>query len=378
MKRTYKAAMMSLVFVLAAVLAGCGAPPGLPKGPIRVNTYTVTAETVPLRAEYSGTVAAAAQVPIRSRISGRVLVKFVQGGQTVRAGQPLFRLDSREYDAALAAALAEQAQAAAGLANQKLNYHRYRALAAQDAAAAQAVTDREAAVRQQEAVVQANAAQVQRARDNVKDTIIYAPFSGKLSVDDVPVGTYVTAGSTALVTISSTNPVFVEFSLSEQEYLQWMKEKNRTGTWGAAVQLRLSDGSIYPYTGHIAQMDPRLNEAGGAIVVKAVFDNPQQLLIPGLYGTILLTGQTAQPVLLVPQRAVQQMLGKYFLSVLNRQGQVQKKEVQVGPKTGKFWVITSGVKAGDVVIVDGYEKDEGAVLSPHVLTKADIERDTVS
>lgn len=378
MKRTYKAAMMSLVFVLTAVLAGCGAPPGLPKGPIRVNTYTVTAETVPLRAEYSGTVAAAAQVPIRSRISGRVLVKFVQGGQTVRAGQPLFRLDSREYDAALAAALAEQAQASAGLANQKLNYHRYRALAAQDAAAAQAVTDREAAVRQQEAVVQANAAQVQRARDNVKDTIIYAPFSGKLSVDDVPVGTYVTAGSTALVTISSTNPVFVEFSLSEQEYLQWMKEKNRTGTWGAAVQLRLSDGSIYPYTGHIAQMDPRLNEAGGAIVVKAVFDNPQQLLIPGLYGTILLTGQTAQPVLLVPQRAVQQMLGKYFLSVLNRQGQVQKKEVQVGPKTGKFWVITSGVKAGDVVIVDGYEKAEGAVLSPHVLTKADIERDTVS
>lgn len=378
MKRTYKAAMMSLVFVLAAVLAGCGAPPGLPKGPIRVNTYTVTAETVPLRAEYSGTVAAAAQVPIRSRISGRVLVKFVQGGQTVRAGQPLFRLDSREYDAALAAALAEQAQASAGLANQKLNYHRYRALAAQDAAAAQAVTDREAAVRQQEAVVQANAAQVQRARDNVKDTIIYAPFSGKLSVDDVPVGTYVTAGSTALVTISSTNPVFVEFSLSEQEYLQWMKEKNRTGTWGASVQLRLSDGSIYPYTGHIAQMDPRLNEAGGAIVVKAVFDNPQQLLIPGLYGTILLTGQTAQPVLLVPQRAVQQMLGKYFLSVLNRQGQVQKKEVQVGPKTGKFWVITSGVKAGDVVIVDGYEKAEGAVLSPHVLTKADIERDTVS
>lgn len=378
MKRTYKAAMMSLVFVLAAVLAGCGAPPGLPKGPIRVNTYTVTAETVPLRAEYSGTVAAAAQVPIRSRISGRVLVKFVQGGQTVRAGQPLFRLDSREYDAALAAALAEQAQASAGLANQKLNYHRYRALAAQDAAAAQAVTDREAAVRQQEAVVQANAAQVQRARDNVKDTIIYAPFSGKLSVDDVPVGTYVTAGSTALVTISSTNPVFVEFSLSEQEYLQWMKEKNRTGTWGAAVQLRLSDGSIYPYTGHIAQMDPQLNEAGGAIVVKAVFDNPQQLLIPGLYGTILLTGQTAQPVLLVPQRAVQQMLGKYFLSVLNRQGQVQKKEVQVGPKTGKFWVITSGVKAGDVVIVDGYEKAEGAVLSPHVLTKADIERDTVS
>ena len=107
MKRTYKTAMMSLVFVLAAVLAGCGAPPGLPKGPIRVNTYTVTAETVPLRAEYSGTVAAAAQVPIRSRISGRVLVKFVQGGQTVRAGQPLFRLDSREYDAALAAALAE-------------------------------------------------------------------------------------------------------------------------------------------------------------------------------------------------------------------------------------------------------------------------------
>ena len=222
----------------------------------------------------------------------------------------MFRLDSRTYDAALAQAKATQAQSEANLANQQLNLRRYQTLASQDAIPQQTVTDQEAATQQQQAVVEANAAQVDAAQDNVDDTIVYAPFSGKLNVDDVPIGTFATAGSTALVTISSTNPVYVEFSISEAEYLQMTKQAaDNAGSWGDHLLLRLSDGTMYPYEGHVTQVNHGMDGNSGSIIVKAVFDNPDNLLIPGLYATVVSDTQIQRNALSVPQRAVQQTLG---------------------------------------------------------------------
>lgn len=362
------------MFMAASLLAGCGAQQGAQKAPVAVNTYKVVAENTPVSAEYSGTVIATDKVPVRARISGRVVEKYVQGGQQVEAGQPLFRLDSREYDASLQAAKAQQAQAAANLANQELNLRRYQTLASQDAIAQQTVTDQQAAADQQQAVLDSYAAQVQAAQDNVDDTIVYAPFSGKLNVDDVAVGTYATAGSTALVTISTTNPVFVEFSVSEAEYLQMTKKTpDAPGSWGDKLQLRLSDGTVYPYPGHVVQINHGMDGNSGSIVVKAVFDNPDNLLIPGLYGTVMSNTQIQQNALLVPQRAVQQTLGKYFISVITSDGKAEQKEVKPGQKVGKFWIINEGIQAGDTIIVDGYQKATGATLDQHLLTKTDIE-----
>ncbi|KMO87405.1 RND transporter [Megasphaera cerevisiae DSM 20462] len=367
------------VLTIAALLAGCGAQKGATKAAVSVNTYKVTAEDTPVTAEYSGSVTATDKVPVRPKISGRVIEKYVQGGQEVTAGQPLFRLDSREYDAALQSAQANKAEAAANLANQQLNLRRYQILAGQDAIAEQTVTNQESATQQQQAVLDANAAQVQSAQDNVDDTIVYAPFSGKLNVDDVPIGTYATAGSTALVTISSTNPVFVEFSVSEAEYLQMTKKTpNSPGSWGDHLQLRLSDGSMYPYEGHVTQINHGMDSNSGSITVKAVFDNPDNLLIPGLYATVVSDTQIQQHALLVPQRAVQQTLGKYFVSVVNENGEAQTKEVKPGQKVGKFWIINEGLADGDVIIVDGYQKATGATLDQHLLTKADIENDSTA
>lgn len=380
MIQKHKIATMGVTLLtVAALLAGCGAQQSGQKPPVAVNTYKVVAENTPVSAEYSGTVTATDKVPVRARISGRVVEKYVQGGQQVEAGQPLFRLDSREYDASLQAAKAQQAQAAANLANQELNLRRYQTLASQDAIAQQTVTDQEAATQQQQAVLDANAAQVQAAQDNVDDTIVYAPFSGKLNVDDVPVGTYATAGSTALVTISSTNPVFVEFSVSEAEYLQMTKKTpDAPGSWGDNLQLRLSDGTMYPYPGHVTQVNHGMDGNSGSIIVKAVFDNPDNLLIPGLYATVLSNTQIQQNAILVPQRAVQQTLGKYFISIIDANGEAQQKEVKPGQKVGKFWIINEGLQPGDTIIVDGYQKAKGATLNQHLLTKADIESDNSS
>ena len=373
-----KLATMSVtVLTIAALLAGCGANQSATKAPVAVNTYKVVAADTPVKAEYSGTVTATDKVPVRPKISGRVVEKYVQGGQEVTEGQPLFRLDSRTYDAALAQAKATQAQSEANLANQQLNLRRYQTLASQDAIPQQTVTDQEAATQQQQAVVEANAAQVDAAQDNVDDTIVYAPFSGKLNVDDVPIGTFATAGSTALVTISSTNPVYVEFSISEAEYLQMTKQAaDNAGSWGDHLLLRLSDGTMYPYEGHVTQVHHGIDGNSGSIIVKAVFDKPDNLLIPRLYATDVSDTHIQRNALSVPQRAVQQTLGKYYVSVIDGNGEAQNREVTPGQKVGKFWLIHDGRQDGDTIIVDGYQKAKGAALDQHLLTKADIDNDS--
>lgn len=367
-----------IAIVMVCMLSGCGAPAGLPKGPIAVNTYEVTAEEVTLQDEYSGMVIAAEKVPIRANVSGRIVEKYVQGGQNVRAGQPLFRLDKRDQENALAVAKAEAARAKAVLANQALNYHRYQQLSKQHAVSTQMVTDQESLMRQQEAVVQAQETRVRAAQDTLADTVIYAPFTGVLGVDDVPIGTYVTAGNTPVVTISSTDPVLVSFSLGEEAYLQWAKGNMNHSTWGQALQLRLSDGSIYPENGRVVQVNHSMEGSAGSVLIKASFANPHHILIPGLYGTVIASQPVRQKVLLVPQRAVQQTLGKYFISVVDASNKVHTKEVQPGKKYGAYWIIRSGIQAGDIIVVDGFQKMKGVDLSFHRLTKADIDKKTVS
>ncbi len=358
----------------AAVLTGCGTQKQVQQAPVKVNVFKAVAENTPITAEYSGTVSALNQVAVQARVSGRIVEKFVEGGQYVEAGQPLYRIDSRPYTTALANAQATQAKSAADLANQQLQLERYRILASEDAIAKQTLDTQESAARQSEAVVAANAALVQAAQDDLDDTIVRAPFSGKLSVDDLPIGTYVTAGQTALVTMSSENPVYVEFSLTEAEYLQLVKSK-AGGEWGDHLKLRLSDGSIYEQEGHVVQINQQMVGSTGSLIIKAQFPNPNRILIPGLYATVISDTQIQPNAILVPQRAVQQTLGRYFISVIDADGKAVQRPVTPGAIVGNYWVITSGINAGDTVIVDGYQKaNNAAALETTELTKADIDK----
>lgn len=372
-KKKWVQASVAAVLTVA-MLTGCGAQKQAQKAPVKVNVFKAIAENTPITAEYSGTVSALNQVAVQARVSGRIVEKYVEGGQYVEAGQPLYRIDSRPYSAALANAQATQAKSAADLANQQLQLERYRVLANEDAIAKQTLDTQESATRQSQAVVAANAALVQAAQDDLDDTIVRAPFSGKLSVDDLPVGTYVTAGQTALVTMTSENPVYVEFSLTEAEYLQLVKSK-KGNDWGSHLKLRLSDGSIYDQEGHVVQVNPQIGGSSGSLIIKAQFPNPNNVLIPGLYATVISDTQIQPNAILVPQRAVQQTLGKYFVSVIDGDGKAVQRPVTPGAVVGNYWVITSGIQAGDTVIVDGYQKANGAVsLETTELTKADIDK----
>ena len=148
--------------------------------------------------------------------------------------------------------------------------------------------------------------------------------------------------------------------------------------WGSHLMLRLSDGTMYPYEGHVTQINHGMDGTSGSIIVKAVFDNPDNVLIPGLYATVVSDTQVQRNALAVPQRAVQQTLGKYYITVIDGNGQAQTKEVTPGQKVGNFWIITSGLNDGDTIIVDGYQKAKGATLDQNLLTKAELEKDSTA
>ena len=205
----------------AGIIAGCGgqqaqqAPQGTP-----VKAMKVLKQDTPLTTEFAGQVRGKDEVRILPRVSGAIVEKYVQGGQSVNEGQPLYRIDSRQYEAAVLSAQANLAQSQATLDNAIIDLRRDEELLASAAIAEQTVTTQKAKVNEYAAVVAANEALLQKANDDLDDTVVYAPMHGRLDVNDVAVGTYVTSGQTALVTIGTVDPVYVQFSISETEYLK--------------------------------------------------------------------------------------------------------------------------------------------------------------
>lgn len=333
---------------------GCGKQPAQQPMATKVTTFKPFTSDTPIVYEYTGTVAAQQEVPVRSRVSGTVMEKYIAGGETVEEGQPLYRLDTRQYEAALAAAQADQARSGAVYQNAMDNLNRYEQLIASGAVSRQAYDNQQSAADQYRAAYDAAGAQVKIAQDNLNDTIVRAPFSGKLSMDDVNIGTYAAAGNTALVTISSTDPVYVQFDMSEAEYLEMARKNVTTQAWGSGLKLRLSDGSLYSETGHVVQVNPGLTS--GQLTLKAAFANPQGLLVPGMYGSVVSDTQIASGSILIPTEAVIQLLNKNLVDVVTADNKVAQKPIKIGGTYGIYTIVTSGLSTDDVIIVEGQGK----------------------
>jgi membrane fusion protein (multidrug efflux system) len=190
------------------------------------------------------------------------------------------------------------------------------------------------------------------------------------------VGTYVNAGSTNLVTIGSPDPIYAQFSISETEYLKFMNIKAmQQGDPNSNVQvsLTMSDGTEYPLTGVISEADRALSDNTGTLTLKALFDNPNGILLPGMYARVKLTGETVPNAVLVPQRAVQQLLGKSFVMVVNGDGKSEARTVTLGDKVGSYYIIKDGIDASDIVVVEGLSNlQEGRELSVTMVTPEEM------
>lgn len=375
--KKFAAAVMAAGFLLSGgvFLGGCGSSQQAAgqKQAIKVTTFKPFKSDTPIMREYTGSIMALQEVPVRSKVSGTVMEKYITGGQQVTEGQPLYRLDTRNYNSQLANAQAQAAQAAANYENAATDLARYDQLIAAGAISQKVYDNQKAAADAYKGAMDAAQAQVDIASTNLSDTIVTAPFNGKLSMDDVNIGTFATAGTTALVTISSSDPIYVQFDMSENEYLALNKDKNGTGRLGDALKLRLSDGSIYGETGKIVQVNPNLS--GGQLSMKAAFPNPDNLLVPGMYAAVVSDNEIAKGSLLIPTKALVQLLNKDIVDVVV-DGKITQKAVKTGGTYGIYTIIESGLDENDVIVVDGQNKVQvGQAVAPEETTKEKLEQD---
>lgn len=377
--KKFAAAVMAAGFLLSGgvFLGGCGSSQQAAgqKQTIKVSTFKPFKSDTPIMREYTGSIMALQEVPVRSKVSGTVMEKYITGGQQVTEGQPLYRLDTRNYNSQLANAQAQAAQASANYENAATDLARYDQLIAAGAISQKVYDNQKAAVDAYKGAVDAAEAQVAIASTNLGDTIVTAPFNGKLSMDDVNIGTFATAGTTSLVTISSSDPIYVQFDMSENEYLSLNKSHDGQDPSGLgnSLKLRLSDGSIYGETGKIVQVNPSMS--GGQLSMKASFPNPDNLLVPGMYAAVVSDNEIAKGSLLIPTKALVQLLNKDIVDVVV-DGKIAQKAVKVGGTYGIYTIIESGLDENDVIVVDGQNKVQvGQTVDTEETTKDKLEQD---
>jgi membrane fusion protein (multidrug efflux system) len=360
MRRKVTVNKKSIIWFMALALivaTGCSKQQtARPPQQVAVKAMQVIQKDTPVTYEYVGEVVAKDEVPIKAQVSGNIARKFVKGGDTVSAGQPLFEIDQRQYLAAVADARAQVAQAQASLSNIRRDVTRYQSLAAQGGIAAQALDTSLSQAEQAQAQVNAYQAKLDQANNDLSDTLVVSPVDGRIGVGELSVGGYVTAGSTVLATVSTVDPVQVRFSMSENEYLKFARLGSSPDSWGQNLKLVLSDGSEYPVSGHLEQIDRGLANQTGTLAMKAAFANPNQLLVPGMFARIVAIGENRTGALLIPQRAVQEMLGKTFVTAVGANSEAVTKPVKLGPKIGNLQVVEEGLTAQDVIVVEGFAK----------------------
>lgn len=359
MHKAKKALLVGAVTVALAVsLTACGnKQAAMQPKQVPVLTMHVIQKDTPMVYEFVGEVEARDEVPIKANVSGTVIAKHVKGGEYVTKGQPLFTIDARQYEATTWNARAQLADARATLSRVQRDVARYETLASQNAIARQTLDNIRAEEQQALAQVEARSASLNQAEVDLNDTLVRSPIDGKLDTKDISIGTYAKLGDTVLATVSSTDPVRVKFSISENEYIKLVQARQNLKTATSRdLELTLSDGTVYKYKGKVEQVDRALSSNTGTLTIKAVFDNPDGLLVPGMFARLKAQGDVRPNALLVPQKAVQELLDKTFISVVNAEGKSEMRAVKMGARIGNLWLVESGLQAGDVIIVEGFQK----------------------
>lgn len=371
----------AIIFLVALFLAGCGGDDAENQAaqvyPTRVKAIKVLTTDAPITFSYSGQVIDRDEMSVQSKVSGSVVEKYVKGGQDVVEGQVLFKIDDRQYKSAVLQAEANLAKSKTALAKERVDLQRDEELWRANAISEQTLANQRVTVRSQELEVRANEAILQKAQDDLADTIVYAPMSGRLGIDDVPIGTLAVAGSTPLATIGLVDPVFVQFAVSEQEYLRLShgaQESKNTLQQNLRISLTLADGSNYPYYGEFAEYDRTLGSSTGTLTIRTIFRNPNRLLVPGMYARVEVTGLRIPNAMLVPERALQQLLGETLVIVANPDNTSTVRKITLGEKIGSYYVVKSGLKTDDLVIVEGLTNlRDGMPLEVTQVTAAEMD-----
>jgi membrane fusion protein (multidrug efflux system) len=370
---------LALVLLLPWLLPACKdskASPAPPPPPA-VSVVTVQPERVALTSEWIATLDGYVNAQIRPQVSGYLLRRNYEEGAPVTKGQVLFEIDRRSFEAALAQAKANLAEAQAQLGKTERDMQRDRPLAEQRAIAqSQYDNDVQANLAAQASVASAKAA-VQTAELNLGFTSVTSLIDGVAAIATAQIGDLV-GPTTLLTTVSQVNPIKAYFPLSEQEYLEMADRINVSGgrtskaslSGGNALTLILADGSVYPRTGTFLAADREIDVKTGTIRISATFANPDRTLRPGQYGRVRAETHVRNDALLVPQRAVTELQGSFQLRVVGADNTISTRTVKVGERVGSRWIIEDGLQAGSRVVVEGAPARDGAVVDAKPFTPA--------
>lgn len=369
------AAGRTAALIATLVIAGCGKEPAKspPAGPPPSVTVTPVARaSINPRIEHVGQTRAVDTVDLRARVQGTLVKRAFKEGDDVREGALLFALERDPFEAAVDAAKAQVAQARADVPRAQRDLERARTLNTQGNLSQQALDRALSDQQQAEATVRMHEAALRQAQIDLGYTLITAPFDGRIGRSTYSPGQWVGPDSGVLATLVKIDPIYVVFNVSERDYVTYRQGIAEQGPGGhpklAYIPwLRLSNGSEYAHPGRLNFVDNQVDSATGTIAVRAEFPNPEKLLVPGLFVTVLLEKADSKPALLIPQSSVQEDQAGRFVLVVTPENKVEARRVEMGARIGAQWEVVSGLNEGEPVIYEGIQKARpGAVVAPVV------------
>lgn len=330
--------------------------------PMRVRTKTIIPHTIPQTFEFVGFAQSSHQVEIRARVEGYLDKILYKEGEVVKQGDIMFQLDPRVYEAELENLQGVLAKQEAILWNAKRTSERLKTLFEQKATSRRDLDNSIAQELTAQAEVQSAKARLKDAELNLSYTTIKSPITGLTADSNFQEGALITPGSSGLMTmVSAVNPIWVYFSVTDQNILT-MNDQEAKGllklpeNMDFDIELLLSDGSVYPLRGKVNFTSPTVDQKTGTVSIRAEVSNPQRTLMPGQFVRVRVLGATRPDAVLVPQKAVLQGKAGAFVYVVNAANQAEVRPVETGSWHGEDWVIFSGLKEGEQVIVDGVNK----------------------
>jgi membrane fusion protein (multidrug efflux system) len=378
---------VSIVFLGCMAIVSCQQKPPATSAAIPVNVYTVTSRPVVYYDQYPSTTQALSQVNIVSNVQGYVTGIFAADGSQVHKGQLLYEIDKRIYQSAYDQAAANLKVAESNQVQAQQDADRYVYLNQYHAVAKQAYDHALIALENAKSQTMAAREALQTAKTNLGYANIYAPFDGTIGISMVRLGNVAVAGQTVLNTISTNDPIAVDFLVNEKKMLAFEQfQRNSKAVPDSLFTMQLPDNSLYPYPGKIAVIDRAVDPQTGTIRVRLVFPNPKNILKAGMSCIVRVRNQETGPQMVVPGKAVVEQMGEYFLYVAkdtvmahaastaqaagkNETGNTPvlhaiQKKVQLGQTIGPDVIVLSGIRDGDRVVVDGIQSlNDGSVIS---------------
>jgi membrane fusion protein (multidrug efflux system) len=354
----------TLLLVLVGTICGCSKEePPAPPPPTEVVAMTVEPHTVPVTVTFVAQVESSHQVEIVARVNGFLDKILYHEGDVVKAGQVLFLMDKKPFKAQVDAARGELENRQAQLWTAKANLARIKPLAEQDAASQSDLDNAIGAVKAGEAAVYQARARLDKAELDLSYTTIASPVTGVTGQALMREGAYLSAVGQAskLTYVARIDPIWINFSVSQNQMAQRRKEYAAGQMIPPPdkqykVKLELSDGTIYPHAGKLSFVSPTFSQDTGTFLVRAQLVNPDGVLRPGMFVKATVAGDKLPNALTVPQKAVQQTSNGHVVYVVTPEGTAEIRPVIVGEWVGQDWVITQGLKAGEKVVVDGFQR----------------------